>query len=71
VVEIEGNLYLTKGATFSYYEFIQPLNNRLTDEEWQEMLEKKKAPSVPVWIEKIMIKDTPKVDERVFYSSGC
>ena len=24
VVEIEGNLYLTRGATFSYYEFVQP-----------------------------------------------
>ena len=71
VVEIEGNLYLTKGAVFSYYELIQPLNNRLTDEEWQKMLEKNKAPSVPVWIEKYMIKDTPKVDEKVFYSSGC
>jgi hypothetical protein len=72
VVEIEGNLYLTNGAVFSYYEFIQPLNKRLTDEEWQKMLEKNKAPSVPVWMEKIMIKsDAPKVDEKVFYSSGC
>jgi len=72
VVEIEGNLYLTKGAVFSYYEFVQPLNKRLTDEEWQKMLEKNKAPSVPVWIEKYMIKsDAPKVDEKVFYSSGC
>ena len=33
VVEIEGNLYLTRGATFSYYEFVQPLGTRLTDEE--------------------------------------
>ena len=39
VVEIEGNLYLTRGATFSYYEFVQPLGTRLTDEEWQKMLE--------------------------------
>ena len=71
VVEIEGNLYLTKGAVFSYYEFVKPLNKRLTDEEWQEMLEKKKAPPVPVWIEKIMINNAPKVDEKVSYSSGC
>lgn len=44
VVEIEGNLYLTRGATFSYYEFVQPLGTRLTDEEWQKMLEKRKHP---------------------------
>ena len=41
VVEIEGYLYLTKGAVFSYHEFHIPMGNRLTDEEWQEMLEKK------------------------------
>ena len=38
VVEIEGNLYLTRGATFSYYEFVQPLGTRFTDVDWQIML---------------------------------
>lgn len=71
VVEIEGNLYLTRGATFSYYEFVQPLDTRLTDEEWQKMLEEKKAPAVPEWMKNILIDKEPHVDERVFYSSGC
>jgi hypothetical protein len=74
VVEIEGNLYLTKGAAFSYYEFVQPLDTRLTDEEWQQKLESKEGvPPYPVWMNDIMLKtkDDPKVDERVFYSSGC
>lgn len=71
VVEIEGNLYLTRGATFSYYEFVQPLGTRLTDEEWQKMLEEKKAPAVPEWMKSILIEKEPHVDERVFYSSGC
>lgn len=71
VVEIECNLYLTRGATFSYYEFVQPLGTRLTDEEWQKMLEEKKAPAVPEWMKSILIEKEPHVNERVFYSSGC
>ena len=71
VVEIEGNLYLTRGATFSYYEFVQPRGTRLTDEEWQKMLEEKKAPAVPEWMKSILIEKEPHVNERVFYSSGC
>ncbi|MEO1051668.1 MAG: DUF3160 domain-containing protein [Bacteroidota bacterium] len=72
VVEIEGYLYLTKGAVFSYHEFPLPMGNRLTDEEWQDMLDKNQAPEVPDWVKEIIIPiETPKVNERVFYSSGC
>jgi Protein of unknown function (DUF3160) len=74
IVEIEGNLYLSKGATFSYYEFVQPLNKRLTDEEWQKILElKKDAPPMPKWMKDIILPSSgaPASDEKVFYSSGC
>lgn len=72
VVEINGFLHLTRGSTFSYYEFVQPLGTRLTDEEWQKMLEEHKAPAVPEWMDEIQLDaGEPKVDERVFYSSGC
>jgi len=50
VVPIEGKLYLTRGAVFSYYEFKQPLSNRLTDEAWQKMLKSGGAPPVPAWM---------------------
>jgi hypothetical protein len=69
LVEIEGNLYLTKGAVFSYYEFVRP--ERLDDETWQEMLENKEAPDRPQWMDKIMIEFTPTDNERITYSSGC
>jgi hypothetical protein len=71
VVEMEGFLYLTRGATFSYYEFVQPPGTRLTDEEWQKMLDEGKAPAPPQWMKNILIDEKPKADERVFYSSGC
>lgn len=48
VAPIEGELRLTKGAVYSYYEFTQPISERLTDSEWQEMLESD-APDLPEW----------------------
>ena len=72
VVEIEGYLYLTKGAVFAYHEFHIPLGNRLTDEEWQEMLEKNQAPEMPDWIKEIVVPiEAPATNEKIFYSSGC
>lgn len=73
VVEIEGYLYLTKGAAFSYYEFVRPLNERLTDEEWQKILEGNRVPAIPVWLKDILYENgnKPNADERIFYSSGC
>lgn len=38
IVPVEGKLALTRGASFSYYEFLQPVNERLTDEQWQRLL---------------------------------
>lgn len=71
VVPIGGQLFLTKGATFSYYEFVRPLGVRLTDEEWQRMLENGETPPEQEWMKDLIIGTQPDVDERVFYSSGC
>jgi len=72
VVEIEGYLYITKGAVFGYHEFHLPLGNRLTDEEWQEMLEKNQATGIPEWMKEITVPiAVPKTNEKIFYSSGC
>ncbi|MEM9022347.1 MAG: DUF3160 domain-containing protein, partial [Bacteroidota bacterium] len=55
VVEMDGYWYLTKGAVFSYYEFHQPIADRLTDEAWQKMLRNDQAPQVPVWMDTIRV----------------
>lgn len=47
VVPIGGKLYLTRGAVFSYNEFIS--NERLTDEKWQKMIQEDRAPDMPEW----------------------
>ncbi len=48
-VSFDGEVYLTRGGTFSYYEFTQPMGDRLTDEAWQDMLEAGEEPSLPDW----------------------
>ncbi len=49
VVEVEGELVITQGGAFSYYEFSQPMADRLTDESWREMLNTGQAPPRPEW----------------------
>ena len=74
VVEIEGYLYLTRGAVFSYREFTQPIDQpRLTDEEWQKQLKQNPRKGQPQWMERIIVplKQKPAIDEEYFYSSGC
>jgi hypothetical protein len=71
LVECNGHLYLTSGATFSYYEFVRGMGDRLTDEQWQKMLEEKKAPAQPTWFAPLLIDDKIEADETFLYSSGC
>ncbi|RLC33251.1 hypothetical protein DRH14_05215, partial [Candidatus Shapirobacteria bacterium] len=43
---------LTKGLVFSYYEFTDPIGDRLTDEKWRQInysLDKSKLPLLPQW----------------------
>jgi len=45
----DGELFAAAGPVFSYYEFAQPINQRLTDEEWIDMLKSGVEPSRPEW----------------------
>ncbi len=74
IVEIEDNLYLTRGAVFSYREFDRPLGEqRLTDEEWQQYLKSHPNYGIPSWMDTITIplEKEPEDNEEFFYSSGC
>lgn len=69
-VPIEGKLYLTRGAVFDYFEFVN--DERLTDEEWQSNINNnlpKRPPFVSDYMqeekgEELITPDNP-------YSSGC
>jgi hypothetical protein len=49
VVPVDGKLRIAVGGVFSYYEFTQPIGDRLTDTRWREMLDKNNAPPRPEW----------------------
>ena len=74
IVEMDGLLYLTRGAVLSYREFDRPIDQqRLTDEEWQQHLKSHPRSGVPEWMEEIVVplEVAPEPDEEYFYSSGC
>ncbi|MCK4689268.1 MAG: DUF3160 domain-containing protein, partial [Candidatus Marinimicrobia bacterium] len=54
IVNEGGTVRITRGAIFSYYEFIQPIIDRLTDEAWREMLTGDTPPSMPQWVSSFM-----------------
>lgn len=43
------------GVVYSYYEFKQPMNERLTDEEWRKTLNEGKQPEQAEWIRSYMV----------------
>ncbi len=55
IVPIEGKLVLTRGAVFSYYEFLHPTSDRLTDEKWQQMLNSDQTPKPPIWTRSFLL----------------
>ena len=69
VVPIDGKLYLTRGAVFDYFEFIS--NERLTDEAWQNMVNR--PPKRPPFVEDYMQEEEGEeiITPEVPYSSGC
>ena len=45
----DGGVYSAAGPVFSYYEFTQPIDNRLADSSWREMLDNS-PPERPEWV---------------------
>ena len=45
----QGHIILGAGPVFSYYEFKQPMDERLTDEAWREILDSNPPPQ-PDWV---------------------
>ena len=49
IIPVDGELRLTRGGVFSYYEFQYQASHRLTDEAWQSMIKRGCAPDPPEW----------------------
>ena len=46
----DGRIIMGAGPVFSYYEFKHPMNDRLTDEQWKDMLQSGATPDRPSWV---------------------
>ena len=46
----DGGFVAGVGPAFSYYEFKQPMRDRLTDEKWKTMLRGAQPPAPPEWV---------------------
>lgn len=50
-IDNDGDRIIYVGPVYSYYEFLQPAEDRLTDEAWGKLLEAGEAPPRPEWTE--------------------
>jgi hypothetical protein len=77
VVPVQGKLYLTRGAIFTYYEFQHPARDRMTDEAWQGRVRKGAAPPMPGWVHRFLLgpgpqkPSAPEELEMEGYQTGC
>ncbi len=53
--ELDGQLQVFVGASYSYYEFTAPIDKRLTDEEWIVLLDTGNAPPRPQWTDEWIV----------------
>ena len=49
IAPVDGRPTLTVGAGLSYYEFVKPVDDRLSDEAWREMVNAGQLPAAPAW----------------------
>ncbi len=64
----DGGYQLAVGATYAYWEFWRPVAaQRLTDEEWRQMLREQTMPARPMWLADVLagatVADVPRVVE--------
>lgn len=50
ITDSPQGLQLTRGSVYSYYEFVNAIDNRLTDEDWRAMVQAGEVPARPGWI---------------------
>lgn len=70
VVLMGGELYLTRGAVFDYFEFVS--QERLTDEQWQKSLKDNLEPERPPFTSSFIEGEAPEVPAPIEpYTTGC
>ncbi|MBN2550470.1 MAG: DUF3160 domain-containing protein [Anaerolineales bacterium] len=65
VVPLVGGLQVAQGGVYSYYEFIQPSSESLTDQSWQRSL-RAATPELPDWADQFSLQGGRPVDVLAF-----
>lgn len=68
VVPLEGRREIAQGGIFSYYEFLQPRDQRLTDEDWRSKLAGSGI-ELPIWASNFVLAGG-KPREALFFRIG-
>ncbi len=70
--QLYGYTFLAAGPVMSYYEFKHPMEDRLTDEKWRELLALPNKPERPTWYRPLMgdTADELPSDTHPRYSGG-
>lgn len=55
IVPIDGTLRIAKGGVYSHYEFQWPINDRLTDKKWHQMLDTDEMPPLAAWTKSFIV----------------
>ncbi len=50
----DGSVFLAAGPVLSYYEFKHPMDDRLTDEAWRDLLNSPECPNRPEWYQPLL-----------------
>ena len=66
-IENEEDHVVYLGPTFSHYEFFSPINERLTDEQWQLELKDREQPEAPARTDSYLVPGEP---EQINYEGG-
>jgi len=67
IVPLDGRFYAAQGGVYSYYEFVQPRTDRLTDEAWRARLDGGSAPPLPSWSQQFVLYGGGSTDVTGFY----
>jgi len=71
VVPLENRWEIAQGGVYSYYEFTQPRDQRLTDDAWREKLAGSSSPELPSWASHfISYGGTPSYENAMLFRVG-
>jgi hypothetical protein len=61
-----GSVFLTRGAMYSYHEFLMPMSDRMTDEEWWTLIDSPDCPDMPDWIKLLVAETVTSASSAIF-----